>query len=413
MRHQALLGLVLIIALAHRGVAQSAVPDTATMSGWVMDGSGRKIAGAIIDLTDPLTGQLLSTRSNVRGEYAMLISTQTRYRLNAHAAGHASYSEDAFHATTPRPLRIHFQLDDVAPVGQAIRPRPVAPATNFAGRSTLGAADAISASMQRGQITVVGTDDTVISYGVMRRGGWGFKYLNTDHINPGAGVAGTMNQVPGSPEEERSVTFMFTGKPATAVLLPAYRVTSGSGGLDIQVPGADSGDAALELSLFVPRNLKLLKLTIRAGGVVSVDGFDGELTIQSETGPVLLHGIGGPAVIEARNGRIRASITHLPAPARGGLDFLGRNGDVVVTLPGDAKADLDLETHGGQISADDFAGFASRTRPAANPDPGVLNANGLKASSPVRRTIAVGEGGTSVKLVAMNGSIVVTRADKP
>src|SRR6185369_2765473 len=83
-------------------------------------------------------------------------------------------------------------------------------------------------------------------------------------------------------------------------------------------------------------------------GQITVGNFDGELSILNASGSVGLGGIGGPTLVENRNGDITASIGTIPAA----MNFLGRNGNITVQFTPEARANFLAEAHRGVITLD-------------------------------------------------------------
>ena len=119
-------------------------------------------------------------------------------------------------------------------------------------------------------------------------------------------------------------------------------------GYGIRAPGGPG----TQLVVLVPRNLKELTLTVGHYGDIRVHHFDGELSIVNERGLVELADITGPTLVEARNGNVQAVLGKLAGSGTAGLDILGRNGDISITLPADMTANMQLTAHGGTITSD-------------------------------------------------------------
>jgi hypothetical protein len=250
-------------------------------------------------------------------------------------------------------------------------PREVIP------RSSLLAGDAADFWMGGGDISVIGTDDDFISYEVVRR--------------PGT-FAGDSTPDAFMRQDERGTHFV-----------------SGFGARVVGGPG-------MELRVTIPRTLHSLKLVTGHYGAIHVEHFSGELSVQSERGEVGLVDVSGPTLVEARNGEVRVAVSHVPATGTAGLNLLGRNGNVTLTLPGDAKANLSLEVHRGTVTSA-FTDGAGRL---------VVNASDLEAlrklapkvrpvSSEIPRKFVreINGGGVPVTVVALSGNIIVTKAGPP
>ena len=312
--------------------------------------------------------------------------------------------------------------------------------TTAVDRAQLGPADAIEIVANGRDIFVTGTDDNRLSYAFVHvpdaashtRASW-----SVVDLSPGSIVMDSVRD--GRLQGHFVFRYNVSGDTGEAVTFGAGGMRVRAGQPTPQANGVTAGRE--EVHLEVPRAMKSLKVTLRGGGAIHVEHFEGELSIESDGGPVELLGISGPALVAARNGTIRATIDHLPAAGNGALDLQGSNGDIVVTLPADARFTFDLQTYGAGHISSDFPLDASTAPSAAHfqSDPSVtpaagdhlpINASDLQAlsrlapgvvftaakdsvgRSPLTRTGQVNGGGITIKIVAMNGSVVVTRADR-
>jgi len=110
-------------------------------------------------------------------------------------------------------------------------------------------------------------------------------------------------------------------------------VMTGHVKLDIQVPAATS-------------------LVIRAvnGGDVSVDGVSGSTEVNSVNGSIRLTNLGGAVIAHATNGTVTATLRQVVGGAP--MAFTSFNGDVDVTLPSNAKANLKMRSDRGDVYTD-------------------------------------------------------------
>ena len=198
---------------------------------------------------------------------------------------------------------------------------PIVPGSSAIARSQLGAPDAITVAMQRGHITVVGADDSMVTYALSRHFGRVDSTADGGFVASGVVFFGFLDRSDTSASTERTAQNV-SARPIPVPFTGPYTAALGPNGLALNIPATNERDGGLRVTLYVPKKLELLRLAIQTNGVITVTRFDGELSIQSESGPVLLNGIGGPALVEARNGRIRATVAHLPSPGTAGLDFL-------------------------------------------------------------------------------------------
>ncbi len=206
-------------------------------------------------------------------------------------------------------------------------------------RSRLGAADQVIATMARGQLTVVGTDDSVVRYLVVR------------------GPTRIMWTTQGPLVQGHSANFP-TFDPNVAVRAGTEGFTErwGSDGLTLTTTDTTVVNG---LRIEVPRHIKRLQLQVGVG-FITVEYFDGEISAKTSRGGMHFEGNTGPVVAEANGGDIRALFTKLPPASSAGVELRGHEGLMLLTLPADAKASLSIEANGGIVFTD-FNGSVSST----------------------------------------------------
>ena len=106
--------------------------------------------------------------------------------------------------------------------------------------------------------------------------------------------------------------------------------------------------ASVEYTLTVPRNARLDDISL-VNGDVDLEGVNGEVKVSCVNGRLTARKLGGRAELSTVNGKLEANVDRLESP----LDVSSVNAAVLVTLPSDAKADLEATTVSGSIS-DDF-----------------------------------------------------------
>ena len=107
-------------------------------------------------------------------------------------------------------------------------------------------------------------------------------------------------------------------------------------------------------------------LSLRAvnGGQVSVEGVNGSIEVNNVNGSIRLADVGGAVIAHATNGRVIATLRQLAAGKP--MSFTSFNGNVDVTLPTSAKANLKLRSDRGDVYTD----FDVKTLPAPAPQSG-------------------------------------------
>jgi DUF4097 and DUF4098 domain-containing protein YvlB len=112
--------------------------------------------------------------------------------------------------------------------------------------------------------------------------------------------------------------------------------------------GQHDQPASVEYTLTVPRNARLDTIDL-VNGSLDLEGVSGEIKASCVNGKLAAHNLGGRADLSTVNGKLEAHVERLESP----LEVSSVNASVLVTLPSDAKADLEASTVNGSIS-DDF-----------------------------------------------------------
>ncbi len=101
----------------------------------------------------------------------------------------------------------------------------------------------------------------------------------------------------------------------------------------------------LELKVLVPANFSAKINAVH--GDVEVHGLTGEIEIESVNGDVEITKISGSALINSVNGDIEARFDQVNPDAP--MSFTGVNGDIEISLPGNAKFSAKMKTDWGDI----------------------------------------------------------------
>ncbi len=146
--------------------------------------------------------------------------------------------------------------------------------------------------------------------------------------------------------------------------------------------------ASVEYTLMVPRSIRLDEIKL-INGALDITGVDGEVHASSINGHVQAQALSGRAKISTINGRLEARFTRLDSP----LELASVNGSVELTLPSDAKAEIEAATVHGGIK-NDFGLRVQDHRYVGH------NLHG-----------ELGSGGVRVEIRNVNGRIAIRRAD--
>lgn len=104
-----------------------------------------------------------------------------------------------------------------------------------------------------------------------------------------------------------------------------------------------------DFSIMVPASTHIV-IQNALGGEMRIEDIAGDLEINAMNGEVRLERIGGGAVVSTMNGTIRASVAQLHENRP--LSFTSMNGEVLLRVPPDARANVRLRTHNGSILTD-------------------------------------------------------------
>lgn len=158
-----------------------------------------------------------------------------------------------------------------------------------------------------------------------------------------------------------------TGKPrkdGLRVLTAAssYTLTEKDNVVTLDALGDGWMGAPSDFKLTVPRATQIV-VQNSFGGDITCRGVTGDLEINSMNGQIRLDGVTGGVVVATMNGEITATVAKLQEGKP--LSFTSMNGEVVLRLPGDAKANVRLRTQNGSVLTDfDDAALVTKTENA-------------------------------------------------
>ncbi len=120
-----------------------------------------------------------------------------------------------------------------------------------------------------------------------------------------------------------------------------------------------------EFKIKVPKNTSVI-VQNSWGGDITCSALTGDIDVKSMQGEIKLNDVGGAVLVETMNGKIAASLTEL----RDGkpLSFTSWNGEVVLRLPQEAKANVRLRTQNGSVLTDfDESTLVTKAEAAISP----------------------------------------------
>ncbi len=150
------------------------------------------------------------------------------------------------------------------------------------------------------------------------------------------------------------------------------------------------------------------------GGDITCTGMAGNLEINSMSGTIKLEDVAGGVVASTMNGEIRAGIRELREGQP--LSFTSMNGEVVLRLPADAKANVRVRTQNGTVLTD-FDEAALVTKSESSPVPGrrvITSRNGNKVISDdvheaIREAVQTGATAAREAIAAVKESLEAAR----
>lgn len=114
--------------------------------------------------------------------------------------------------------------------------------------------------------------------------------------------------------------------------------------------GESNPSVRVDYLLRVPRQVRLQGLRTVNGDIV-VRNLEGVVEAHTLNGDIEQTGVAGSVMAGTLNGSVAVSLRALPEPG-GRLELETINGDVILRLPSEANADLELSAVAGQIESD-------------------------------------------------------------
>lgn len=172
--------------------------------------------------------------------------------------------------------------------------------------------------------------------------------------------------------------------------------------------GTSSVNKPVDVTLQVPFHTSLKLKTINNGNI-QVEQVEGEIEVNNINGSVTLTNVSGSVVAHALNGNVVVSLTKVD-PAKS-MSFSSLNGNIDVTFPADAKANVAMKSDQGEIYSD----FDIRMDQSAH-KPVVEDARGKGGAYRFRmdRTMygTINGGGPEMQFKTFNGSIYIRKKAK-
>lgn len=156
------------------------------------------------------------------------------------------------------------------------------------------------------------------------------------------------------------------------------------------------------LRLQVPAHTSL-RLSCVNGGDILVRGVEGEHELQNVNGAIEITDVRGSVVASTTNGEVKVVLTHVDAGKA--MAFSSFNGDVDVTLPAAAKANVRLRSDQGEIFSD-FDVAIDKTPPQVREE---RSGNRYRIEIEQELRGAIGGGGPEFHFKTFNGNIYLRK----
>jgi hypothetical protein len=161
---------------------------------------------------------------------------------------------------------------------------------------------------------------------------------------------------------------------------------------------------AVDFELLVPTRTNL-KLVVVNGGNVLIENVDGEMEIENTNGGITLTNVAGTVIANTTNGSVTARMTSVAAKRP--MAFTSLNGNVDVTLPASARANLRLRSDMGEVLSD----FDVQVRPGPSPTVSDNRRGGGRFQIEVNKSIygTINGGGPEIEMRTFNGNVFLRK----
>jgi hypothetical protein len=163
-----------------------------------------------------------------------------------------------------------------------------------------------------------------------------------------------------------------------------------------------------DVTIQVPTQTSVTIATSFGGGKIVVENISGEIEVGNLAGEVDITNVSGSVVAHTMNGKVVASLSRV-TPGKN-MSFSTFNGDIDVTLPADAKANLKARADNGEIYTD----FDVKLEPQeASAAPAQVDARGRVIKPKLKRrgdgavTGTINGGGPEIQFTTFNGRILI------
>jgi hypothetical protein len=168
--------------------------------------------------------------------------------------------------------------------------------------------------------------------------------------------------------------------------------------------GTSSHARAVDVSILVPADTSVKLNTVNSGNL-EVEGISGEIDVNNVNGNISVTNVSGAVVAHTLNGKLTVSLNRV-TPNKP-MSFSTLNGNVDVTLPGDAKANLKMKSENGDI----FSDFEITLKPTSQPAQETRSRDGRRYRVRFDKAMygAINGGGPELQFTTLNGTIYIRK----
>lgn len=216
-------------------------------------------------------------------------------------------------------------------------------------------------------------------------------------------------EVIGEERKDVSLTVTLSGG-RRKIVTPSGTKTLSSGGSGLEISERDnrvSIESEVSMSPItivarVPRRANLNLSTTNEGEIV-VRNVTGDLQLENVNGPITATNITGSVIAETVNTPIEAGLTAVAAGGATSLSSL--NGDVTLTLPANAKAELHLDSSRGEIVSE----FELDVKPSKPVIERTQGRGGVSVRMEDVTIATINGGGPVIRIKTLNGAIKIAK----
>ncbi|HKQ16874.1 MAG TPA: hypothetical protein VJT80_25885 [Steroidobacteraceae bacterium] len=217
-------------------------------------------------------------------------------------------------------------------------------------------------------------------------------------------------EVIGEERKDVALTVTLSGGRRKIVTPSGAKMLSGGGaGLEISERDnrvsieSDAPPSPITIVARVPRRAQL-NLSTTNDGEITVRDIVGDLELENINGPITATNITGSVIAESVNNPIAVGLAGVAAGGATSLSSL--NGDITLTLPASAKAELHLDTSRGEIVSDfELDVKPSKPRVERNETRGGVS---VRMEDVIVAT--VNGGGPVIRVKTLNGTIKIAKS---